>query len=233
VLEEGKTIVIASVKYKILKITDDTHLTLVIDYAGVDASGLTITGTDIPKYIMQQDLHKVYFVDRTESQQPENTAKGLNEPGWWFYTSHVDAQGQTRHKAEHLVAMDITAAVSSDAADDAVVVDGTLTINTQPVNKTTTAGTAEASLFTVAATLVGGAGIINYQWQQAPSTGSPWTDLSDAGGVWTNVTTATLGVNAGMTDTSSSFNGTKFRCVITSDGVTSKTTTTRTLTVNP
>lgn len=65
----------------------------------------------------------IYFVDRDEAQVASNKAKGLTSPGWWLYTTYTDANGNTRHKAEHLVFIDATAAEAGDAADDSVVAD--------------------------------------------------------------------------------------------------------------
>lgn len=180
-LQEGKTIVIASVKYKILKITDNTHLTLVVVYAGTTATGLTITGTDIPKYIHQQDLQYVYFVSREEAQLDSNKAKGLNESGWWFWKTYIDSEGNTRYKAEHLVAMDIVNATSGDSADDLIVADTNpvITIGTQPANQTTVSG---AATFSVSATVsvVSPAATITYQWQKAVAGSTRFANVSGA-----------------------------------------------------
>ena len=51
-------------------------------------------------------------------------SKGINTPGWTRYNTYTDAQGNTRNKVEVLVASSsYTAAVMSDAADDATVAD--------------------------------------------------------------------------------------------------------------
>lgn len=67
---------------------------------------------------------KVFGVNVTEAGVASNIAKGLNTPGWVRYNTYTDAQGNTRNKSEVLVAAgSFTAAVSSDAADDATVAD--------------------------------------------------------------------------------------------------------------
>lgn len=122
---------------------------------------------------------------------------------------------------------------TEDNADDTVFPDTIITITAQPVDKTTTAGTAEATLFAVTATASPTA-TLAYQWQQSVDGGATYGNINPNGGVFTGVTSATLGVNAGMTDTSSTFNGAKFRCVITGvDTGASVTSTAKTLTVNP
>ena len=53
--QEGDTIVITGVKYKIFKIVSDTVITLVANFAGSTATVLNtnLKGADIPKYILQ------------------------------------------------------------------------------------------------------------------------------------------------------------------------------------
>jgi hypothetical protein len=164
-LKAGQTILIASVKYKIAKITDATHLELVIPYAGTTiASGATITGSTIPNYVPQAELANVFFVDETEAQLASNHNRGINGGGWWKIVEYVDSEGSTRFKTECLVAMGTPAATSGDAADDTIAADvaATITIGTQPSAQTTVSG---AATFTAAATVT--SGTVTYQWQKA------------------------------------------------------------------
>lgn len=83
-----------------------------------------------PKYLSDtlrndqtvSDKDATYGVDtgspRYEAQV--NRDKGINTPGWVQYRTYTDAQGNTRHKAETLVAM---SSITGDAADDSVVQD--------------------------------------------------------------------------------------------------------------
>jgi len=120
-----------------------------------------------------------------------------------------------------------------DNADDTVFPDTVITITSQPVNKTTTAGTAEATLFAVTAT-ASPAATLTYQWQQSVDAGATFANINPAGGVFTGVTSPTLGVNAGMAATSSTYNAAQFRCVITGTNTgATVTSTARTLTVTP
>lgn len=73
-----------------------------------------------PKYLNTADKAATYGVDVTEAQVASNIAKGINTPGWVKYTTYTDAQGNTRHKAETLVA---ASSMTGDAADDSVVAD--------------------------------------------------------------------------------------------------------------
>ena len=79
-----------------------------------------------------------------------------------------------------------------------------------------------------------GAGSLTYQWQQSTNGGVTYSNINPAGGVFTGATTATLGVNAGMTDTSSTWNNAKFRVIVgATTGNTDVTSTATTLTVTP
>lgn len=119
-LKTGNTVVIASVEYRVVSITSNTVATLHTTYAGTTASGLTITANEQPAYIAASDLANVYGVDTTEATIAANRAKGLTTPGWVKYTTYTDAQSNTRHKAETLVAM---GTITGDAVDDSVVAD--------------------------------------------------------------------------------------------------------------
>ena len=57
-----------------------------------------------------------------EAQQQVNRDKGIKTPGWVQYHTYTDAQGNTRHKAETLVAFGAKS-MTGDAADDSVVQD--------------------------------------------------------------------------------------------------------------
>ena len=165
-LQAGEALTIASVKYKIAKITSNTVLELVIPYAGTTiASGATITGQDSPKWIAQQDLAYTFFVDITEANQLANHNKGINGAGWWDIREYKDSEGNSRYKCILIVAISTAAATSLDATDDTVIADvnAVVTIGTQPTAQNTSTGGAT---FTVAASLAGG-GALTYQWQKA------------------------------------------------------------------
>ena len=178
--------------------------------------------TTKPSADTTKDAGDIYGVDRNEIA----VTKGPSHVGW----VHRREVG-SRVLYETLVAMKTPPV--EDNADDTVFPDTVITITSHGVNKTTTAGAAEATLFSVTAT-ASPAATLTYQWQQAVAPGFTYANINPAGGVFTGVTSATLGVNAGMTDTSSTFNGARFRCVITGTdtGVTA-TSNYKTLTVNP
>jgi hypothetical protein len=76
-----------------------------------------------PKYLNAADKAVTFGVDQTEAGVGANKAKGIVSPGWVRYTTYTDAQGRTRNKSEILVAMTVTQAAMTDAADDATVAD--------------------------------------------------------------------------------------------------------------
>lgn len=193
----------------------------------------------------------LYFIDADEAQQPENRARGLKAPGWWLYRAWTNADGSLAQHSECLIAMtaytgatgfgtyqaqtgDLGTGLRNGATDDPVAVDATVTITVQPAaTKSAVAGAAIAPLSTVTATITG-AGSLTYQWQQSVNGGVSYSNINPDGGVFTGVTTNTLGVNSGMTDTSSTWNNAKFRCVVgATTGNTDATSTATTLTVTP
>lgn len=121
-LVPGNTLVIDGVEYKVDAIIDDTNLNLHTAYAGSDATGLTVTANEQPAYVLDSDRGNVYGVDQGSPRYEAevNRDKGINTPGWVKYTTYTDAQGNTRHKAETLVAIKT---IQGDAADDSVVQD--------------------------------------------------------------------------------------------------------------
>jgi hypothetical protein len=60
------------------------------------------------------DLDNAFFVDLTEAGVASNKAKGLGTPGWNLYHTYVDGTGNTRHKAEPLIVMKVTAVAAGD-----------------------------------------------------------------------------------------------------------------------
>lgn len=98
---------------------------LIITAVGVGTHTLQRTGLANP---LDSERRGLVFVSREESQIAANRAKGLVSPGWWLYQTYTDADTNTRHKAELLIALDVLNAVSGDAGvtgagDDSIVVD--------------------------------------------------------------------------------------------------------------
>lgn len=159
----------------------------------------------------------IVFVDETEAQLNENRTRGIDGPGWWSYFSYTDASGQTRHKAEKLVALaNPDTNTNETQADDAIAADvaSAVTITAQPADATTVSG---AATFAVTTSTTGTPGTLVYQWQRLAPGSTRWVNIGATtdGSIYTDYTTATLSV-AGVTD--DSLDGTAYRVKITSTG---------------
>ncbi len=159
----------------------------------------------------------IVFVDNTEAALNENKVRGINAPGWWSYFTYTDTNGNTRHKAEHLITIanpDLNA--NETQADDTIAADvaSAVTITSQPAN-VTGAATPFTGTFAVSTSTTGTPGALAYQWQyQTASQTAKWTNLTNTG-VYTGATTATLTLTAAAKAT---YDGYKFRVKITSAG---------------
>ncbi len=159
----------------------------------------------------------IVFVDNTEAALNENKVRGINAPGWWSYFTYTDTNGNTRHKAEHLITIanpDLNA--NESQADDTIAADvaSAVTITSQPAN-VTGAATPFTGTFAVSTSTTGTPGALAYQWQyQTASQTAKWTNLTNTG-VYTGATTATLTLTAAAKAT---YDGYKFRVKITSAG---------------
>lgn len=78
------------------------------------------------------------YIDDVEATLAVNRERGLTAPGWWEYFTYTDSSGNTRHKAQHLVAFK-DAPVNAADLDDNVAADvaSTITISVHPVSATT------------------------------------------------------------------------------------------------
>ena len=92
--------------------------------------GKTDVAADVPSYLSTEDAAKAYFVDTTEAAVNANKEKGLGTAGWNLYSTYTDSDGVTRHRAECLVAMAVSAGAAGDDGitgdtvdEDAVVAD--------------------------------------------------------------------------------------------------------------
>ena len=122
---------------------------------------------------------QILFIDNTEAALAENKARGLNAPGWWSYFTYTDGEGNTRHKAEHLVTIagpDLNA--NETQADDAAAADVSvlITINVQPAPTLAVIVGQPLNLAVDAiATPPGDASVLSYQWQK--KSGRRWVNV--------------------------------------------------------
>lgn len=106
----------------------------------------------------------IVFVDREEAQTTSNRVKGIKNGGWWLYSTYTDTNGNTRHKASCLVAIDNPVGSAGDASDDSIVADLAITIGTQPASQEITSGD-DVTLSVIAT--VNGNVPLSYQWYDA------------------------------------------------------------------
>jgi hypothetical protein len=181
--------------------------------------GKTDTLADVPKWLNASDSNKsndrdnAFFVDLTEAAVASNKAKGLGTPGWNLYHTYVDGTGNTRHKAEPLVVMKVTAASAGDVGitnntqtEDLTVPDTIIAITVQPASVSRVA--PNTATFTVTATATPTA-TLTYQWQiqQSNESGTTWTNVG------TNAASYTTGVTA-VAPGSGATNGDKYRVLV-------------------
>lgn len=177
-----------------------------------------------PKYLSDDlrndqsvsDKDATLGVDVAEATTAGNIAKGIKTPGWTEYRTYTDNHGNTRHKAEVLVAFggDFT---SGD--NDTIPPNPVITIDTQPVNDSVTS--PEAAEFTVVASVTRGA-VLSYQWEVSTDSGASWEEIT--GATEDNLTVA---------DTDPEYvTGNQFRVVVSAVGATPVTSSHVILTVN-
>ena len=147
------------------------------------------------------------FIDDVEATLPENRERGLTAPGWWEYFTYTDANGNTRHKAQHLVAFK-DAPVNAPDLDDNIAADvaSAITISVQPANATsyTPAGSITAYTNTAATTLVGEANEVYPLTGLAGSvagTGAAFTVTRTAGGAIASVAINAVGTGFAAAET--------------------------------
>ena len=125
-----------------------------------------------PKYLTDADKANVIGVEVAEAQQATNRAKGLKTPGWNKYTTYTDAQGNTRNKAEVLVAFGGNFLVGDN---DAIAPEITISVQPQSISVVEPA----TATFSVTATRTG-TGTLTYQWQKQEGGTGAWADVTGA-----------------------------------------------------
>lgn len=165
---------------------------------------------------------RTIFIDEVEATLAENIERGLTAPGWWEYMTYTDTDGNTRHKAQHLVAFKDAPANTADADDDvAADVASAVTISVQPVDVgdgTTTLEVPAAGDSTFSVTASADTGNIVYLWQRRTSSTGRWTNIAATtdSSAYTGFTTATLTVaQAALADLT--LDGYQYRVKLTTD----------------
>jgi len=208
---------------------------------GAAIAGVAYTLSEKPVYTLEDSnyssnvvgltstvpTHSVYGVDTYEiaTLTPGNsglaTQYGGIHAGWVGVHTYIDMHGNYRVKSETLVAMSgittlgqATYTAAGDANDDTVYADRYITISAQPTTLTGVSTTSNQT-FSVTASATPTA-VLSYQWQYASSVGAAYTNLSN-GGIYSNVTTATVGI-ASTSVTADRPNGFYYRAVVTAAG---------------
>lgn len=203
-------------------------------YTLEDSNFSIITGTG-----NSSSTNRVYGVD--EFEQTAATQSGSKyaaaHAGWVGVHTYIDTHGNLRVKSEVLVAMSGistsalgTYTATGDAADDAVYADNYITISSQPSNRVGIATTV-ATTFAVTAAANDSAAL-SYQWQFSTAVGAAFTNVTTGllgGLIYTNPTTATLGI-AATTTTANRPNGYYYRVNISTAAGAAKTSDTAQLT---
>jgi len=214
--------------------------------SGAAISGVGYTLTQKPVYTLEDSnyagiqttspklTNTVYGVDEYEAAA--NAATGskykVAHAGWVGIHTYVDQHGYLRVKSEVLVAMSgissnvpATYGATGDALDDAVFPDRYITITTQPVSLSGVSTTAAQSFSVVASATP--TAPLTFQWQYASYVGAGFTNLTNIG-IYSNVTTATVGI--GTTTVGADIpDGYQYRTVVTSTGGATATSNAATL----
>jgi hypothetical protein len=203
-------------------------------YTLEDTNFATITGTG-----NSASTNRVYGVD--EFEQTAATESGSKyaaaHAGWVGVHTYIDCENQLRVKTEVLVAMSgistsalATYSATGDADDDAVYADNYITISAQPTALVGVATTASQSFAVTAA--ANDAAALSFQWQFSTAVGAAFTSVTTGllgGLIYTNPTTATLGI-AATTTTANRPDGYYFRVNISTAAGAAKTSDTARLT---
>ncbi len=226
-IDAGDIIELSGVAYLVKEVTSATALELHTTYAGSTATVAAANAVrrTAPKAVADFVVkggdtvsRQLVFADSTEAGLNENRSRGIWGPGWWLYHTYTDVSGSTRHKAECLAPLTVTAAVAGDDADDTIVADvaSAVVIDTQPAAATSASG---AATFTVATSTTGTPGTLTFKWQrQTANATTRWVDITaslDTGVTYADFTTATLALSGLAAD---GLDGYKYRVKITSTG---------------
>jgi len=183
---------------------------------------------------------QVLFIDETEAQLAENIARGLNSPGYWAYFEYTDVSGETRHKADLLVALaDADINANETQADDQYAADVSATITFTSIawtvpdaNGDFVVGDAVANAADVVATVDGGGNVL-YEWQRRSPSSGRWTRITATldGGAYLGFNTPQLTIQPSLWAADNSADGYEYRVKLNSDnGATEVFSTVLTLT---
>ena len=173
------------------------------------------------------------FIDDVEATLAENRERGLTAPGWWEYMTYTDADGNTRHKATHLVAFKDAPVNTADADDDiAADVASAITVGTL-ADVTVTAGNVVT--FDAASVSTTDSGTLVYTWQRQKTANGRWANVTASldGGIY-DVTAVPGELTIAALNVTTDLSGYEFRVKVTNTvGGEEVVSNDATLTVNP
>lgn len=181
----------------------------------------SVTGNAFNRTENVTNIQSIYGIDREEVDVPENKDRGIGHTGWTSYITYTDALGQTRHRAETIVAMSKNFASNAtgslfatgagvDASDDTVAADYLIYFIEQPEDVTDYIANLSSATFQVAATSEPTGATITYQWYENNTT---HIVALAAAGVYSDVTTNTLAIS-----NVSGLDGYSYFVIISGDG---------------
>jgi hypothetical protein len=195
-------------------------------------AGVGYTMSQKPVYLLEDSHYALYGpagvstiatvqgVDIYETEVRRGTVYEVTHAGWVGVQTYIDMHGNLRVKKETVVAFSgITTGITDvgapfgDADDDVFYPDTLITITAQPQSLVGIATTATGS-FSVTATRAPQEPALTFQWQFASSVGAGFTNLTNAD-IYSNVTTATLGIAATTTTAKDGF---YYRVVVSATG---------------
>ena len=157
---------------------------------------------------------RVVFIDDAEAILSENRERGLTAPGWWEYFTYTDGDGNTRHKAQHLVSFKDAPANAADGDDDvAADVASAITVGTLAA---VTVAAGNAATFDAASVSSTDSGTLVYTWQRQKTANGRWANVTATldGGIYDTTSVAgELTIAAG--DVTTDLSGYEFRVKVT------------------
>lgn len=188
--------------------------------SGASIASTSFVISQLPKYTTLDSHYKVgvnptynalvYGIDPDEADVGgKSTSYDLTHSGWVGITTYLDCDGNLRVKNEVLVAM---SSIESDASDDEVFPDRSITFITNPQNLTGVGSTSTVT-FTATVRVVPASATLDYQWQFSADN-TTYANLTNVG-IYTGTTTNTLSI----ANTNTSIDGYYYRVVASSGDV--------------
>tara|TARA_R110000868_G_scaffold9000_10_gene45684 strand:+ start:37076 stop:37888 length:813 start_codon:yes stop_codon:yes gene_type:complete len=200
----GDFIVANDGHYRIKSIASNTACVVVIANPGTSvntvAAGNNFTLNEKPIYVNNDStgisIDDIFGVDTSENTVTNDLSHiaDVTHTGWVRKISKTDQHGATRVSWEVLVA---GSSITGDAADDATLPDYYVTIDSDPVANTGSAGADAQPTFTVAGSTTPTGGSLTYLWEYTTSAGNTETfDTTVGVAGFAGQTGDTLTVNA-------------------------------------